>query len=98
VREPRPRVGAADGLYPSQIKLSVGIPTLDASRAAASSSGRGLEKRRETVDKAHALGLKVYEGKLHYNVDNSEDLTLLKEELAANLGAASSTAEFLRSL
>lgn len=66
----------------TQMKLSVVILTLDASRAAASSSGW----RRGRVDKAHALGLKVYEGKLHYDVVNSEDLTHLEEELAANPG------------
>lgn len=98
MREPRSRAGAPDGLYPSQIKLSVGIPTLDTNRAAASSSGWRRGRWRGTVDKAHVLGLKVYEGKLHYDVDNPEDLTRLKEELAANLGAASYTAEFLRSL
>jgi hypothetical protein len=94
VREPLPLAGAPDGLYSYQIKLFVGIPTLDASRAAASSSGWGLEKRRETVDKAHTFGLKVYEGKLHCDVNNPEDLTHLEEELAANPGAASYTAEF----
>ena len=66
-----------------QMKLSVVILTLDASRAAASSSGWRRERWRGTVDKAHALGLKVYEGNRHYDVDNPEDFTHLEEELAA---------------
>jgi glycosyltransferase A (GT-A) superfamily protein (DUF2064 family) len=53
---------------------------------------------RETVDKAHTLGLKVYEGELHYDVDTPKDLVHLKKELAANPEAAPHTAEFLRSL
>lgn len=53
---------------------------------------------QETVDKAHALGLKVYDGKLHYNVDTPEDLVHLKKELAVNPEAPLHTAEFLRSL
>jgi hypothetical protein len=81
-----------------QMKLSVVILTLDASRAAASSSGWRRGRWRGTVDKAHALGLKVYEGKLHYDVDNPEDLTHLEEELAANPGAAPYTVEFLKRL
>jgi len=44
------------------------------------------------------LGLKVYDGKLHYNVDTPEDLVHLKKELAANSEAPLHTAEFLRSL
>ena len=80
------------------MKLSVVIPTIDASRAAASSSGWRRGRWRGTVDKAHALGLKVYEGKLHYDVDNPEDLTHLEEELAANPGAAPYTVEFLKRL
>jgi uncharacterized protein len=53
---------------------------------------------RETVDKAHTLALKVYEGELHDEVDTPEDLVHLKKELAANPEAALHTAEFLRSL
>ena len=53
---------------------------------------------RETVDKAHTLGLMVHKGELHYDVDSPEDLVHLKKELAANPEAALHTAEFLRSL
>ena len=53
---------------------------------------------RETVDKAHTLALKVYEGELHDEVDTPEDLVHLKKELAANPEAPLHTAEFLRSL
>jgi hypothetical protein len=81
-----------------QMKLSVVFLTLDASQDVASSSGWRRERWRGTVDKAHALGLKVYEEKLHYDVDNTEDLTHLEEELAANPGAAPYTVEFLKRL
>jgi glycosyltransferase A (GT-A) superfamily protein (DUF2064 family) len=43
---------------------------------------------RETVDKVHTLGLKVYEGELHHDVDTPKDLVHLKNELAANPEAA----------
>ena len=36
---------------------------------------------RETVDKAHTLGLMVHKGELHYDVDSPEDLVHLKKEL-----------------
>lgn len=53
---------------------------------------------RETLEKARWLGLSLYEGEPHYDVDTPEDLIRLGAELAAHPDRAPHTAEFLESL
>lgn len=43
---------------------------------------------RKTIQKAHALGLSIYVGELHYGVDIPEDLAHLEEEFKASPEAA----------
>ena len=53
---------------------------------------------RETTRKARSLGLRVYEGEPHYDVDIPEDLARLKRELEETPELAPHTAKFLKSV